>query len=454
MSYSSQGAPSPFPVDVPQAACDGVTDATSAIKKAIVEAQSGGNGGTVRLPAGICHISGTSTIDLNEIALIGSEVPHYSDGSAGAGIFKAGTVLSVGKLNVSPGMAIPFRFGHSVTLRGINFIYPYQIAKGIVNGAPISAPPLFSDTKAYGGIGNILLDNVHVVGAYDFWVQDRAGFAATYGNIRFDNTDVYAINTVFTLSNVQESMTFSNFLSNPSLCNGGSGGCSDATKNWTSDNGTWMRIVGAIGSTGYKSAVAGIQASNLTVASYKSGIVIEDNGHLDETLFGPTSVFDGVPRVLFVGANGSITHTSFSSKVQFGGRSRSGKPYNDAAFTLSNPQAPQAGSRIIDYNSLSLNGLTADGLGGALLEAFVTDGNIGSITMTGVVVRHYCDALNLPQTSAVRISTPHNAKQSTAVIIVGSQITTDRVGCGGLDVNTNGAPLLNMGNLIGYYPLN
>ena len=442
-----------LPVNVTSfgAKCDGSTDDTAAINAAIANVTGNfGNtsGGAVVFPSGTCVIKGT--IRLQDVALVGAEIPHFSDAPAGSGIVEAGTTLSIGTSTVAPSTSQPvFTLGHSVTIRGLNIIYPYQIAQGLVSGAPVAAAATFTDDG--NGTSNILFDNVHVIGSYNFWVQNQ-GPSPTYGNIRFSNTDIYAIRTVFDWSNVQETVVFSNVLFNPSLCNGGSGGCSDALKNWTADNGTWLHIGGGTGSTGYKSAVGGLQASNLTVASYKVGVLVDSNGHLDESIFGPTSTFDGVPYVLYVNSNGSITHTIFSGKAEFNGKSRSGTSYTNAAFTLNNPQYPLSGDLIRDHNTLSLNGFSADGIAGPLLSATVTTGDIGIINISNVNVRGYCAGTGT--TNAIDLSTPNNATQSTAVMIVGSEIITGKSGCGGVVGTTNGAPYVNANNLIGYYPLN
>lgn len=432
------------------AVCDGTTDDTAAINSAIASVTAGfsnTSGGQILFPSGVCVVNGTIT--LQNVSLVGAEIPHFSDAPAGSGIFEAGTTLSIGTAATAPSTSnAAFVLGHSVTFKGLNIIYPYQISHGLVAGSPVPAAPTITDNLA--GTSNILFENVHVVGAYDFWIQNQ-GPSPTYGNIRFVNSDVYAIRKVFDWSNVQETVSFSNFISNPSLCNGGSGGCSDALKNWTSDNGIWFHVGGGTGSTGYRSAVGRIVASNLTVASYRIGVLVDSDGHLDETVFGPTAIFDGVPQVLYVNSNGSITHTRFSGKAEFRETSRSGTPYGTAAFTLNNPQHPLPGDLILDHNTLSLNGFEAEGVGGSLLEATVTTGDIGAINITGAVVRGYCSGA---VANAIYISTPNNASRSTSVIISGSQITTGRSGCGGAAIATNGAPYINSGNIIGYYPLN
>ena len=443
-----------YPVQVTAhgAACDGRQDDSDAVVNAI---KAAGPGGTVQFPSGICVISGARpSIALNNVALLGAQVPHFSD-AASANPFEAGSVLSIGTADAAPGANVPFRLGHSVTIRGMNFVYPFQIAQGLPSGSPVPAPPLFSDVGGYEPTENVLFEDVHVVAAYEFWSQSTGSpKTPTYGNIRFSNTDIYAIARVFDWANVKETVTFNNVISNSSLCHGGDQGCSPALKNWTADNGVWLRVKGGLDTVGKPVSVGGILASNLTVAGYKTGILVEDNGHLDESTFGPTTVFDGVPFVLYVNRNGSVTHSAFSGRVEFGGRSRSGKAYTNAAFTLNNPQRPLPDNPVQDQNTLSLNGLMAEGIPGPLLHAEVlpgTEGSIGSITMTGMTIRHYCNGG--AATNAVDISTPMNATQATAVIITGSQITTNRQGCGGLNVNTGGAPFINANNLVGVFPL-
>ena len=260
-------------------------------------------------------ISGSSTIYLNDVALVGSEVKHWSAGSS-SNLFEAGTFISVGTSTVAPGSSIPFFLQHSVTISGINFIYPYEITKGTI--PPPYTGPLFSD-DGVNGPGDILFENVTAIAPYVFWRQQGGNPSPTYGDIRFSNVDIYGILQVFDWSNVQDTVAFDNFQRNPSLCSGGFTQCSAALEAWTENNGTWLHVGGSGSSSTYQSAVGGLQASNLTVSAYRNGVVVDSNGHLDESLFGSTTVFDGVPTVLYVNSNGSITHTTFSGKVEYGG---------------------------------------------------------------------------------------------------------------------------------------
>ncbi len=431
------------------AVCDGSTNDATALQSAVNSVtanMTNTSGGEILFPSGVCVINGT--VNLQDVALVGAEVPHFSDAGSGPAAVEAGTVLSIGTATIAPSSTNPtFRITHSVTFRGLNIIYPYQIAKGLVSGSPVPAGPTITDNGTE--VSNVVFDNVHVIGAYDFWTQ--SGTAPVYGNVKFNNSDIYAIRFVFSWSNVQETVTLNNVIFNPSLCGGGPVACSSALKNWTADNGVWFHVIGGVDYANRNTAVEGIIASNTTVIGYKVGVLIDSNGHLDESLFGPTTVFE-TPYVLSVNSNGSISATVFSGKTEFSGKTASGTAYSNAAFTLSNPQFPLPNDPLKDHNSLFLSGFTAGGIAGPLLAAAVTTGDIGVIQISGVSVRNYCDGATT--SDAVDISAPYNATQSTAVIITGSQITTSRSGCGGVVTVTNGAPLINANNLIGYYPLN
>ena len=139
---------------------------------------------------------------------------------------------------------------------------------------------------------------------------------------------------------------------------------------------------------------------------------------------------------MLVDSNGHLDESEFR------GTTLSGTAYNNSAFTLNNPQYPGAGDLNVDHNTLSLNGFTADGLGGPLLWAAVTGGagDIGAISIVGVVARHYCSSG--ASTAAAYISAPH-----TAVIVMGTQITTTNSACYGLVVTAS--PFINSGNSSG-----
>ncbi len=410
------------------AKCDGSTDDTTAIQNAL---NSVGDGGEIQFPTGVCVVSGNSTLVLNHVALVGSDVPHWSDAPTPT---QSGSFISIGTKTTPPGNSGPFFLGTAVTLQGLNFIYPYQIA----SSTPVPSPALFGDTG--NGAGNILFDNVHVIAAYYFWTQQGGSPSAAYGNIRFVNTDIYAVNTVFTWAHVAESVTFDNFISNPSLCSAAQAQCSTALENWTADHGTWLHVIGA-GSSGSNESVGGLQAENLTISGYHTGILVDSNGHLEESLFGASTVFDGVPDVLYVNSNGSITHTSFKSHLQFSGRSGSGTAYTDAAFTLNNPQHPGSQDPNNDHNTLSLDGVTADGTGGPLLNAFTNGGgDIGSINVVGVSARSYCAG---GSSNAININAPN-----TLLMLVGTEISTGNSGCGGLSITASPSSQMNS-NFIG-----
>jgi len=434
-----------YPVQVTAygAKCDGMTDDTAAIQAAVVAAQTvNGGGGTVQFPSGVCVIDllqggtgGDSSITLSNVALVGAEVAHNSTSST---ITPPGTTISIGSSSTAPyggmtgtsGTFVPFLLKQSVTIRGINFIYPGE--QNSTLSAPISYPSLFSDDGS-DQVSNILFDNVHVIAAYAFWNQTSA--APTYGNIRFVSTDVYGINNVFEWSNVQETVTFNNFLSNPSMCEGT---CSAAVIDYTETTGVWFHVIGGSGKS-----VSGLQASNLSVVAYRYGVLVDTNGILNESMFGSATVFDTVPTVLYVNSNGSITHTVFSGKAEYAATSTITP--SPAMFLLNNPQKPTG-----DNNSLSLNGFTVDGAYAWFVYALGTSGNIGSISMVGDVVRHYCDGSGSSALDGVYIDAT-NTTVPTTVLIAGSQITTANSSCGGLNVTVpSSGQYVAAGDITGY----
>lgn len=418
------------------ALCDGSTDDTSAIKNTIAAA---GTGGAVQFPKGKCYLSGNSSIQLNDIALIGTEVAYFSESNKNN--FEGGTILTVGTQSIAPGAAVPFFIGHSVTIRGLSIIYPYTIFNA--TSPQTNEPPLFSDNgQNGGGSGNVLIENVHVVAPNIFWQQ--SGTAPTYGNIRFNNVDVYAVSQVFVLSNIQEVWAMNNFLSNPSLCSAGGFACNPQLTAWTGNNAIWLHVVGSPAH-----AAVGMAATNVTVSYYRTGILIDSDGQMDEAVFGPTSVWDGVPTVLYVNSNGSITHTVFSGKYQ------NSRPIGAPAFWLQNPQLP-IGTGNQDNNTISFNGFTADGPAYQFLyiDATSPSANLGSINLTGVVVRDYCTQLqNIP---AVQVMAPGKG----SVMVVGSQFTYRNHGatpwsCGTTQsdvININAANSLVANNVYGKVP--
>jgi len=436
-----------YPVQVTAfgAKCDGSTDDTISISNAVAAATANGLGGTIQFPAGTCIVNSTAgdpAIVLNNVALVGAETPHnsiicvYNPMTCPQGNNINGTVLSIGKGIAQAQQTVPFILQQGVTIRGINFIYPSEF---LPNTSVSPYPALFSDDGTHQ-VSNILFENVHVIAAYAFWYQQ--GASVPYGNIRFVNSDVYGIKYVFNWSNVAESVTFDNFDSNPSLC---LNSCAPAAISYTEASGVWFHVTGG-SHGGNPTDVAGLQASNLTVAGYSVGVLVDSNGHLDESLFGPTTVFDTVPTVLSVNSNGSITHTVFSGKAEFGGSG------TQPAFELFNPQHPLPNDRNEDHNSLSLNGFTADGVAGYFLYATsATSGDIGSISMVGTVVRHYCNGSGSSALDGVYVNSPN---ASTTLLIAGSQITTANSNCGGLSVNVPNGQYVSAGNITGYLPNN
>jgi hypothetical protein len=131
--------------------------------------------------------------------------------------------------------------------------------------------------------------------------------------------------------------------------------------------------------------------------------------------------------------------------MEFKGTTLGGTTYTNSAFTLNNPQFP--GDTVQDHNTLSLNGFTADGLAGPIISATVTGspGDIGAISIVGVVARHYCDG-------GVSSAAAFISAANTAVILVGTQITTSNSICSGLSITAS--PLVNVNNIVGYYPNN
>jgi len=104
------------------AVCDGATDDTAAINAAVAAVTSSFSnisGGEVLFPSGVCVVNGQ--ISLQNVTLVGAEVPHFSDAPAGGGIFEAGTTLSIGTTTMAPSTSVSaFVLGHSVTLKGLN----------------------------------------------------------------------------------------------------------------------------------------------------------------------------------------------------------------------------------------------------------------------------------------------------------------------------------------------
>jgi hypothetical protein len=424
---SSNAVAYAYPVKVTDAGavCNGSSDDTAAIRNAIAAA---GPGGTVIFPAGTCVIFGDTTINLDNVSLIGAEGQHFSQSGKGSQL--GGTFISVGRSDRAPGAAVPFYLNRSVTIRGINFIYPYTIYNAT---APrTSEPPLFSDNGSQGS-GNILLENVSAVAPNIFWMQ--SGGHPTYGDIRMNNLDVYAVSEVFRFSNIQEYTVVSNFASNSSMCGASGQACNQQLKDWTTNNGIWLHVVGSGG------PCAGMAATNLTVSAYRTGILIDSDGQMDESVFGPTTVWDRVPTVLYVNNNGSITHSVFSGKYQ------NNSSIATPAFFLNNPQHPLSTSNNNDNNSISFNGFTADGPGNEFLSYTATSGNLGSVNLVGVVVRDYCRTSN---NSGVYINAPGQG----SVLISGSQFTY-RDGpsgrCGAV-LNVTAASYVNGNNVLGYVP--
>ncbi len=126
-------------------------------------------------------------------------------------------------------------------------------------------------------------------------------------------------------------------------------------------------------------------------------------------------------------------------------------PYHTPAFSFINPSAPR-GNLTGLHNNISLNGFTADGVGESFFYADTSNGgDLGSVTMVGVVARHYCDSSNASALAAVNINAPTT---NTAVLIAGSQITTTNNTCTGLSVLDTNGTFVSAGNIIGYYPAN
>ena len=407
----------------PGAMCDGgsanPTDDSDAIQRAI---NAAGVGGTVQFPAGKCYVSGYKNILVGNVTLVGAGSPHNSQESRG-NLGEVGTTILIGLPGTKPGPKVPFQLGHSFTIRGINFEYPWTIYN--VQGAPPADPALFSDDGEHGS-GDALFEDVTVVAPYIFWQQSQGlhGLAPTYGNIKFTNMNVYATFEVFEWNNVQEQVVLDNWLSNPSICGGGTDTtCYTKLKDWTAVNGRWLHVVGT-GSQAQGRPSVGMATSNTVITSYGIGVLIDSNGQLDESIFGPTTVWDGVPTILDIEpptmmvGGGSITHTTFNGKSQ-NGRIDVLAPL----FKIVHPQLPLDGALNKDANTLDLNGFSSEGSSREFLflDASGDNDEFGSLDLSSAVIHNYCGGAN---SNAVFI-----AGKVDFVQIVGSHFNTSATAC-------------------------
>jgi hypothetical protein len=407
---------------------DGVTS-SDAILANLVAANAGA---TVVLPPGKIALTGTQTITLNNTTLQCADVPNYSNNPVVSGGSQGTTFL------ITSAAQQPFILKDSVAIKGCNFYYPNQTG---TTTNPIVYPPLFTDDTSTQ-VSNILLDNIHVVNAYDFWNQTTS--FPTYGNIRIVNSDIYGIHSVLTWGNVAETVSVANVVSNPSLFFFGAVVSPSNLLHWTQANGAWLHVIGN-GTHAAASTVSlgGIQTTNLLVDSYNKGVWV-DNGALDEAEFSSSTTWDTVPTVLQVDTAGTATRTVFAGKYY--SFQTSGGTDNAATFLINNP----ALGGISSGSDVTIRGQLAGG-NGTFLSA--NGAAINFLTLDNVTIVNYGNSSTSANYYAATISAPNAAVSISSGAAVSAKTGSTHLGyqiLSALTTSINGTVIKNAYNPIDF----